>query len=51
MVIFELSIVAYGGAGGGGGFNCSATQQKSKNFFLTLHAHLFLRIMNKSITF
>ena len=34
MVIFELSIVAYGGAGGGGGggFNYSATQQKSKNF-------------------
>ena len=32
MVIFELSIVAYGGAGGGG-FNYSATQQKSKIFF------------------
>ena len=33
MVIFELSIVAYGGPGGGGGFNYSATQQKSKFFF------------------
>ena len=50
MVIFELSIVAYGGAGGGG-LQLQCYTANEENFFLTLHAHLFLRIMNKSITF